>query len=95
MLTDSVLPQLLALCNDTAVSNKDDAAELLLDGMDIPLVASATGLQVATVSHIRRRLNTPVPGDPDFRGAGLLCCRLCGCPYSQHEAPVRCSAGEP
>ena len=90
-----MLPQPLTICNDGPVSNKDDAAELLLDGMDIPLVASATGLQVETVRHIRLRLNSPVPGDPNFKGAGLLCCRLCGCPYSQHAEMVRCSAGEP
>ena len=73
------------------VSRKDDAAELLLDGQPVPLVAAATGLKASTVQHIRNRLDSPIPGDPNYRGAGIIKCRLCGSPCAQH--PLRpCAA---
>jgi hypothetical protein len=74
------------------VSRKDQAADMLLDGMEIPIVAAATGLQELTITHIRRRLDKPVGGDPNWCGSGLLKCRLCGLPYSGHPMR-RCAAG--
>ena len=80
------------VCKYVQVSRKDEAADMLLDGLEIPIVASATGLQEQTVLHIRRRLDQPVGGDPNWCGSGLLKCLLCGLPYSGH-AMRRCDAG--
>lgn len=73
------------------MSRKDDAAEMLLDGQPAPIVAAATGLKLSTIGYIAKRLAQPVPGDPNFRGLGIIKCRLCGAPCAHH--PLKpCSA---
>ena len=72
------------------MSRKDDAAEMLMDGDPVPMVAAATGLQETTVAFIAQRLDTPVGGDSTFTGAGVLRCRGCGRPYTQHTIRRTC-----
>ncbi|MCP4897368.1 MAG: hypothetical protein GY906_10390 [bacterium] len=86
------MERLLPVWHSVGVSRKDEAAQLLLDGQDVAVVAAATGLQNSTVTNIARRLAQPLDGDSSFCGTGHIRCKGCGQPCVTHSIRSTCAA---